>query len=400
MTGAEHRTVRTILTRQRSNLSTNPPSTVSLRRIPMNASTPFMTFAVAIVCAASASAQTTTTRVLPSTVPEAREWSVAVAHRASELLSSPAMWDRSDTTNTCPASAKTLSIYCALERAADEALHSAFQRSSGRVECSLRRDGSHEEGSCGAIFGQAPVFILERVPRITSGVWRSDARPTQVWAGVMLDAAHPAMQAARQAVSAVSTKKYASRLIGFNNDSSITFADLQRLFRVMDDRLSHAQPSVLIGGGDSVEVEVYTDNTGVIRTVEGWFPISRFDARDSTLRFAIDTTAGLVASALDRRIIERADAILASDAVWNRADNRECPAAATTWSIYCALERATIEVTGGFHHRRPALELVRQIIEDRTKDRNYNHRLMDYNNDPSTHLGDVRSLFAEARKKM
>lgn len=126
----------------------------------------------------------------------------------------------------------------------------------------------------------------------------------------------------------------------------------------------------------------------------------RFDASDSTVRFAIDTTGGVVASALDRKIIERANAILGSDAVWNRADNRECPAGATTWSIYCALERATIEVTGGFHHRRPALELVRQIVEERAKDRNYNHRLMDYNNDPSTHLGDVRSLFAEALSRL
>jgi hypothetical protein len=92
----------------------------------------------------------------------------------------------------------------------------------------------------------------------------------------------------------------------------------------------------------------------------------------------------------------RADALLSSDSVWNRADNRKCDAAARTWSIYCALERATREVTGGFHHRRPALEVVRVIVEERTKDRNYDHRLMDYNNDASTHLADVRTLFAAA----
>ena len=134
----------------------------------------------------------------------------------------------------------------------------------------------------------------------------------------------------------------------------------------------------------------------MIRTFAGWFPISDFVARDSTVHFTIDTTHQIAASALDRKIVERADAILSSDAVWNRADNRRCPAGATTWSIYCALERATIEVTGGFHHRRPALELVRQIVDDRTKGRDYDHRLMDYNNDSSTHLSDVRSLFAEA----
>jgi hypothetical protein len=68
------------------------------------------------------------------------------------------------------------------------------------------------------------------------------------------------------------------------------------------------------------------------------------------------------------------------------------------WQGY--LERATTEVSGGFHHRRPALDLVRQVIEDRAKDRNYDHLLMDYNNDPATHLADVRSLLAEALSRV
>lgn len=370
----------------------------------MKAPTTFMAVASAVICAANATAQTSATHGLPATLAEAREWSAAVAHRASELLSSPAMWDRRNPTLSCSPTAETFSIFCALQRASDETLHSAREgmpaASGGPAECSLRRNGSQAEGSCGAVFGEVPVFILESVPRITSGVWRSDAQPTQVWAGLMMDAANPAMYTARQSVSAVSSKKYASRLIGFNNDSSITFADLQRYFRVIEDRLVSAQPSAFIGLGDSVEVEVYPGNSGVIRTFDGWFPISRFDAGDSTVYFTIDTTAQVASSGLDRKIIERANALLASDAVWNRADNRECPAGATTWSIYCALERATVEVTGGFHHRRPALELVRQIVEERTKDRSYDHRLMDYNNDPSTHLGDVRSLFAEALSRL
>jgi len=57
------------------------------------------------------------------------------------------------------------------------------------------------------------------------------------------------------------------------------------------------------------------------------------------------------------------------------------------------MEKATIEVTGGFSHRRPALEVVREIIDERTATRNYHHRLMDYNNDRTTHLSDVQSFF-------
>jgi hypothetical protein len=35
-------------------------------------------------------------------------------------------------------------------------------------------------------------------------------------------------------------------------------------------------------------------------------------------------------------------------------------------------------------------------VETRTKVRTYQHRMMDYNNDRTTHLSDVKSLFAEA----
>jgi hypothetical protein len=374
---------------------------------PMNSrlsfTSPLVLLALAGTCAANVGAQTSrpsSNTQPPTTIAAAREWSAAIARRAAELLSSPATWDRKDTTGACPDTAKTFGILCALQRASDEAMHASRDRAqsaaSGRVECAFRREQTHEEGSCGAIVDELPVFLVEKVPAITTGMWRPAARPTEVWAGTMVDASAPVMQAARQTVNAISTKKYSARLIEFNNDSSTSFSDLQKFFRLLEDRLAQAQRPALVSSGDSVEIEVYPGATGVIRTFAGWFPISDFVARDSTVHFTIDTTHQIAASVLDRKIIERADAILSSDAVWNRADNRRCPATATTWSIYCALERATIEVTGGLHHRRPALELVRQIVDDRTKGRDYDHRLMDYNNDRSTHLSDVRSLFAEA----
>jgi hypothetical protein len=64
------------------------------------------------------------------------------------------------------------------------------------------------------------------------------------------------------------------------------------------------------------------------------------------------------------------------------------------------MEKATIEVSGAFHHRRPALQVVREIVDERTAGRPYEHRLMDYNNDPATRLEDVQSLYAEALKRI
>lgn len=41
-----------------------------------------------------------------------------------------------------------------------------------------------------------------------------------------------------------------------------------------------------------------------------------------------------------------------------------------------------------------------EIVDERTTGRPYHHRLMDYNNDPSTRLQDVQSLFAEALRRI
>jgi hypothetical protein len=212
----------------------------------------------------------------------------------------------------------------------------------------------------------------------------------------MADAENPVMYEARHGVDMVSRRTSPDPLIDFNNDSTTTFNDVRSYFRALEDRVLKMATADLDRASDDVEIEIYTGGTGVIRTYNGWYPVTAYEAHGSALHFQMDTLKEIPAGPLDREILQRAAKIIASDSVWNRADNRECSAAATRWSIYCAVEKAEIEVTGGFHHRRPAGELVREIVEERAKGRNYNHRLMDYNNDPTTSLEDVRSVFAEA----
>lgn len=77
------------------------------------------------------------------------------------------------------------------------------------------------------------------------------------------------------------------------------------------------------------------------------------------------------------RILERADAILSSDAVWNRADTRECPAGETTFSLFCALHDACVEVLGHYEHRRAALQEVRFVIDERVR-KDYEHQAPRY----------------------
>jgi pimeloyl-ACP methyl ester carboxylesterase len=210
------------------------------------------------------------------------------------------------------------------------------------AHCSFHRTDDHFAGGCGKLFDQEPEMRLGPAAAITTGIWRDDIHPMSFWAGDMTDE----------------------------------------------------------GDRAPLELEVYAGDEGVLRTEYGWFPISKFASSSSTLSFDLDTSHEVRPNSLDEKIVRTAAAILSSESAWNRNDNRKCPASATTWSIYCALEKATIDVTGGFHHRRPAMEVVREIIEERTTTRNYHHRLMGYNNDPTTHLSDVQSLFKEALRRI
>ncbi len=96
----------------------------------------------------------------------------------------------------------------------------------------------------------------------------------------------------------------------------------------------------------------------------------------------------------DVRIAQRAREILSSPDKWNRADNRRCPDGAKTFSLYCAIEKATDEVSGDFKHRGAAMQEARFVIDDVAPNRNeYHHRLMDYNNDPTTKFEDIQKVF-------
>jgi hypothetical protein len=109
---------------------------------------------------------------------------------------------------------------------------------------------------------------------------------------------------------------------------------------------------------------------------------------------ADDSEARPPVTKADLEIVEHARKILDAPDKWNRADNRKCPAEEKTFSLYCALEKATYEVTGSFEHRGAAMQEARFVIEEVAPDwKKYDHRLMDYNNDPKTTFADIQKVF-------
>jgi hypothetical protein len=113
-----------------------------------------------------------------------------------------------------------------------------------------------------------------------------------------------------------------------------------------------------------------------------------------------DRTAAEIAM-LDLRIVDRARERLPSEAMWNRHDTRQCPPKARAVSLYCALELATLEVTGSFDHRGAVMDDARAAMDDVTPHHpDYDHWLMGYNNDSTTTYADILHVLQVTRDRV
>jgi hypothetical protein len=104
----------------------------------------------------------------------------------------------------------------------------------------------------------------------------------------------------------------------------------------------------------------------------------------------------------DLRILQRADKMLSTPAAWNRHDTRVCKGTDTRWSLFCALQLATVEVFGEERYRAVAIQEVRFVTEDLMRGMNVpiQHRLTDYNNLPSTQFKDVKHVLKMATDRV
>ncbi len=142
----------------------------------------------------------------------------------------------------------------------------------------------------------------------------------------------------------------------------MTFADVQGFFRILQDRL---------------ERRIAAENPSAAKQLANGESEARPPVNEA-----------------DVRVVRRAKQILRSPAKWNRADTRICPAEAKTFSLYCALEQATKEISGNFEHRGAAMQEARFVIEEIAPNAGYyGHRLMDFNNDPDTTFFDIQKFF-------
>jgi hypothetical protein len=139
---------------------------------------------------------------------------------------------------------------------------------------------------------------------------------------------------------------------------------------------------------------------GIAKTPFGWFALQDAREENDSLKLSIAANNQLPPTQDDIRIIQRARALLSDEKSWNRADNRTCPPNLQTWSLFCALEQATQEISGGVHYRQPALQMAREVLNEVGGSRLGKHRLMDYNNHQDTTLAEVHALLDTAQARL
>lgn len=143
----------------------------------------------------------------------------------------------------------------------------------------------------------------------------------------------------------------------------------------------------------------------VFRTGVAWLPVREWRETDSTATVcaACDRSAKTVslifdlaeaprATEDDIAILRAARAGVDGLAPWNREEEQVCRAnPSASIGLFCLLYSAVEAEAGRYHHRQPALQIVRAVIMERWRERVTSHTLVDFNNHPATTIGDLRS---------
>lgn len=137
----------------------------------------------------------------------------------------------------------------------------------------------------------------------------------------------------------------------------------------------------------------------LMRQPDGTYQGECLDAQGQPWLMALTTDwplcgKDLEPSEVDVRILRRAAEILHDESAWNRADERVCEDDESngSWSLFCALYRASLDVTGEYLHRRPAMEAVRWTLQQNADEGQLVHLLRDYNNLPTTTFEDIQAV--------
>ncbi|MBT8262395.1 MAG: hypothetical protein KJO05_06205 [Bacteroidia bacterium] len=108
----------------------------------------------------------------------------------------------------------------------------------------------------------------------------------------------------------------------------------------------------------------------------------------------------LVFDAADLEILQRVDGLLSTPSKWNKNDDGECDddSANNSYSLYCALVKASEEVVGSYEDEpnRPAIRMVRFTLNKYQDRRVIGNTVEDWNNHPDTTFEELKKVLEES----
>lgn len=173
---------------------------------------------------------------------------------------------------------------------------------------------------------------------------------------------------------------------------STTLFDLLPLkgkFTVDEEKYDARYASTDSEGFNNVSYEL-TTRAGfpqiLIKTKLGSFTMDELVVSDDRISFGINLQPTPPVKKTDLRVIRKVKALLKDEASWHKEDDRDCSADIDNkrYSLFCALQIASIEVEGAYNHRSALLQKVRFCINDLYPEKVFAHRLRDFNNMPET----------------
>jgi hypothetical protein len=124
----------------------------------------------------------------------------------------------------------------------------------------------------------------------------------------------------------------------------------------------------------------------LFKTRSGWFTMDSLIIQSKRLSFKIDHDPDVPVTPVDLKIIRKAKEFLKVEKSWHKNDDRNCEddIEKNCFSLFCALQRASIEFEGEYNHRNAIMQKIRHTIVEIYPNKKWEHRLRDFNNMPET----------------
>lgn len=181
--------------------------------------------------------------------------------------------------------------------------------------------------------------------------------------------------------------------------------DYHSLISLIQNRKVNGSLTSVNGKSSEIRYEVvpHKDSLAILmKTITGWFLWEKTEVESQKLKFIFNWWYCPPATLMDLEILNHAKSLLTDSTCWHKNDDRICEddEANNSWSLFCALKYASINIMKEYNHHNTVMQTVRFVINDLMPNNEFGHALMDYNNLASTSHNDIIKVIELAKTRI